>query len=180
MGNHDYLPYSRELSQSQREDGIARLKEAEAAFGWQMLDNGNVNLYRTDGDCISVIGIENLSAKGNFQSYGDIDRASAGADGGFKILISHDPSAWEPFIAGKRDIDLTLSGHTHDMQVSFFGYTPSALIYEQHSGLYSSTYLSGDEEFPQYLYVNTGLGETVFPARIGVPPEISLLVLRRK
>ena len=28
------------------------------------------------------------------------------------------------------------------------------------------------------LYVNPGLGETALPARIGVPPEITLLTLR--
>ena len=192
MGNHDYLPYDRSLAPQMRENGIARLKAAEASFGWTMLDNSNVNLSRGEGERISIIGIENLSAKGNFHSEGDLDQALEGADGGFKILISHDPSAWDAYIAGRTDIDLTLSGHTHNMQVAFFGHTPSALLYPHHSGLYVYDRPSSEESCAcytpspdapdairrQYLYVNTGLGETVFPARIGVLPEITLIRLK--
>ena len=32
----------------------------------------------------------------------------------------------------------------------------------------------------QYLYVNPGLGETIFPARIGVRPEITLITLKSR
>lgn len=78
---------------------------------------------------------------------------------------------WDMEIRGK-DYPLTLSGHTHAMQLSIFGWSPSSLIYKHHKGLYSR---SG-----KYLYVNTGLGETIFPARIGARPEITLITLKRR
>lgn len=73
-------------------------------------------------------------------------------------------------VAGHTDIDLTLSGHTHNSQLRIFGLEPSRLVFRENSGLY--------RDGGQYLYVNDGLGETMFPARIGVPPEITLITLR--
>lgn len=78
---------------------------------------------------------------------------------------------WDMEIRGK-DYPLTLSGHTHAMQLSLLGWSPSSLIFKQNKGLYSSK--------GQYLYVNTGLGETIFPARIGARPEITLIILKKK
>ena len=40
----------------------------------------------------------------------------------------------------------------------------------------SGNYKEGD----QYLYVNVGLGETIFPTRIGARPEITLITLETK
>jgi predicted MPP superfamily phosphohydrolase len=75
-------------------------------------------------------------------------------------------------VVGKEDIPLTLSGHTHAAQFSLFGgWTPSKLLYPHNRGLY--------REQDQYLYVNIGLGETIFPARLGAVPEITLITLRR-
>lgn len=73
-------------------------------------------------------------------------------------------------VAGHTDIDLTLSGHTHNSQLRIFGLEPSRLVFRENSGLY--------RDGGQYLYVNDGLGETMFSARIGVPPEITLITLR--
>ena len=94
------------------------------------------------------------------------------ADGEYKILLSHDPTHWRNGVVAQSDIDLMLAGHTHAMQVMFFGWSPSSLIYDEWGGLYS------EEE--QYLYVNRGLGQTVFKARIGAVPEITLIELKSK
>ena len=32
----------------------------------------------------------------------------------------------------------------------------------------------------QHIHVNIGLGETIFPARIGARPEMTMITLRRK
>lgn len=224
MGNHDYLPYNEALDSASRAEGIRAVRDFERRLGWQLLENGCVNIVRCEGfgrgdaDCdspgacdsceLSVIGVENLAAKGGFDSYGDIAKASEGATGQFRILLSHDPSAWDAYVVGQTDIDLTLSGHTHEMQFSLFGLSPSALLYKQHKGLYradgpiatgdaaiaccpafasmndgsSCDCCAGDAAIacgsPQYLYVNIGLGETIFPARIGAPAEITLITLR--
>lgn len=186
MGNHDYLLYARNLTAQERAQAVDTLKRIQADMGWHLLDNQCVNLYRGKDNCITVIGIENLSANKHFESYGDIPKACLGAEGQFKILISHDPSAWERYVVGSTDIDLTLSGHTHNMQFSLFGASPSAWLYKHHSGLYSTNTLKGtaisstpqDAERVQYLYVNIGLGETIFPARIGAPGEITEITLK--
>ena len=107
-----------------------------------------------------------------YSSYGDLQQAMQGADGAFKVLLSHDPSHWRKEVVGKSDIDLMLAGHTHAMQVMLFGWSPSALIYKEWGGLYSEGW--------QSLYVNRGLGQTVFKARIGAMPEITLLELKHK
>ena len=74
-------------------------------------------------------------------------------------------------ISGK-DYPLTLSGHTHAMQLSLLGWSPSSLAYDEYRGLY--------EDGGRMLYVNIGLGETLFRARIGAVPEITLLELKVK
>lgn len=94
----------------------------------------------------------------------------AGTDGCFRILLSHDPTHWDMEVIG-RDIPLTLSGHTHALQFSLFGWCPSRYLFRHYRGLY--------QEAGQSLYVNTGLGETIFPARIGARPEITLITLSR-
>ena len=78
---------------------------------------------------------------------------------------------WDSDILGK-DYPLTLSGHTHAMQVSLLGWCPSRLMFKQYRGLY----IQGE----QHLYVNIGLGETIFPARIGTRPEITLITLAKR
>lgn len=183
MGNHDYLTHSRVLNAEEKTVEIARLRVLEKEAGWNMLANSHADIFRPDSSCISLIGIENLSPNPQFPSYGDIPAAlntlavkdgtlrQNSPEGTFKILLSHDPSAWDAYVAGRTDIDLTLSGHTHDMQLSLPGFSPCALFYERHRGLYTI----GN----QSLYVNIGLGETIFPARIGARPEITLLKLVR-
>ena len=140
----------------------------EKAMGWNLILNDN-RIIRRSRDSIAVIGVENTSPSRHFPSRGDLYNASEGTDGLFRILLSHDPMHWEAEILGK-DFPLTLSGHTHAMQVSIFGWSPSSLIFKHHKGLYT--------EGNQNIYVNKGLGETIFPARIGACPEITLITLK--
>ena len=79
-------------------------------------------------------------------------------------------------ISGNSDINipLTLSGHTHAMQMEVAGISPAALRYPTWGGLYA------DNDSTHLLYVNIGLGTVGFPARIGAEPEISVLTLHKK
>ena len=106
---------------------------------------------------------------------GDLPRAMSGVHPDqIKILLSHDPSHWDLQVDEKEDIDLTLSGHTHGMQLGIeigkFRWSPSKWTYRHWAGLYG--------ENGQQLYVNRGLGYTGFPGRIGIRPEITLLILQ--
>ncbi len=174
MGNHDYCTYNPGKAVDKGEEA-AKVKAAEREMGWNLLDDTNVKIERGDRN-ISVIGVQNISASRQFQSYGSLEKAMTGADGEYKVLVSHDPTHWRQGVLGKKNIDLMLSGHTHAMQVSLFGWCPSRYMFREYRGLYSEATDFGT----QYIYVNPGLGETIFPLRIGVVPEITLLTLRGK
>ena len=94
----------------------------------------------------------------------------------FKILLSHDPTHWDEEVAGKNNIDLTLSGHTHAMQlgINCFGifWSPVSWKYKHWAGLY--------KEGLQYLYVNRGFGYIGFPGRIGMTPELTIIELKKE
>jgi predicted MPP superfamily phosphohydrolase len=91
-------------------------------------------------------------------------------------LLSHDPSEWDEEVVGKTNIDLTLSGHTHGMQLGFrisgLKWSPAEWKYPRWAGLYHIN--------TQYLYVNVGLGYIGFPGRIGIRPEITVIELHCK
>ena len=173
LGNHDYSFYNRWPDEEQRKKDAAAIIERQRAIGWNLLLNENRNITRSlngQTDTISIIGVENISSKHKFRSFGNLGKAMQGADGTFKILMTHDPSHWRKEVLPKTDIDLTLSGHTHAMQSTFFGWSIISFIYKEYKGLY--------KEDKQHLYVNIGLGETMFPFRVGAKPEITVITLR--
>ena len=175
MGNHDYCPYNDWDSDAAREKAVEEVRRCERDLGWILLDNSHADIIRSNTvsgqDTLSVVGVENISAMPQFETHGNLAEAMEGAGGDFKVLLSHDPTHWRAGVLGKTDIDLMLAGHTHNAQCRILGLEPSRLVFRENSGLYSSEDISGC----QYLYVNDGLGETMFPARIGVPPEITVI-----
>lgn len=168
LGNHDYSIYSNSSAQA-RQAHLENLISREKALGWDLLLDEH-RIISKDTDSIAVIGVQNTSPSRHFPSKGDLKKASKGTNGMFRIVLSHDPMHWENEILGQ-DYPLTLSGHTHAMQLSLLGWSPSRLLFDQYRGLYTR---SG-----QSIYVNPGLGETIFPARIGVRPEITVITLTR-
>ena len=171
LGNHDYSEYRRWDSQQAKREALEELKRREGEMGWRLLINENEAIVRGE-DKLSVIGVENISGNRSFRTYGNLQKALKGADGEYKILLSHDPTHWRAEVVGKSDIDLTLSGHTHAMQISLLGWSPASLMYDEYRGLYN--------EGKQHLYVNVGLGQTAVNARFGAAPEITLITLKHK
>ena len=169
LGNHDYCTYRRPSEGSERTGGLRELIAAERGLGWTLLSNEN-RLIGRGGDTLAVAGVENISGSRHFPSTGDLAKALTGTEGFFTVLLSHDPSHWDRE-AREKGIPLMLSGHTQSAQFSLFGLSPSRLLFKQYRGLY--------QQQGQYLYVNVGLGETIFPARIGATPEITLITLRK-
>ena len=165
LGNHDYGTYADTSGNL-----LPALIDRQAALGWDLLLNEH-KVLRRGADSIVVLGVENTSTSHFFPSKGDLPKASEGTDGAFRIVLTHDPMHWESEILGQ-DYALTLSGHTHAMQLSIFGWSPSSLMFKHSDGLYTNG--------SQHLYVNAGLGETLFPARIGARPEITLITLKKK
>jgi len=103
------------------------------------------------------------------------------------VLLSHNPNSFHR--AAELGIELSLAGHTHGGQVKFeivdHSISPARLISPFVAGLYHlpmSSYAGAAARNglqKAALYVNRGLGTLGFPVRIGVPPEITLLTLRR-
>lgn len=169
LGNHDYGIYAEKDNGRSSDEILEAIIRKEKELGWQLLMDEHI-IIRRGTDSIAVTGVQNTSPSRHFPSKGNLGKASRGTEGMFRILLTHDPMHWEMEVTGK-DYPLTLSGHTHAMQFSIFGWCPSRYIFRQYRGLYKN----GD----QYLYVNTGLGETIFPVRIGTPPEITAITLKR-
>ncbi len=165
LGNHDYGTYADNSGTL-----LPALIDRQTALGWDLLLNEHKVLHK-GADSIVVIGVGNSSPSHFFPSNGDLSKASEGTEGAFRIVLTHDPMHWESEILGL-DYALTLSGHTHAMQLSILGWSPSSLIFRHSNGLYT--------EGVQHLYVNVGLGETLFPARIGARPEITLITLKKQ
>lgn len=187
LGNHDYCMYSRWENESDRMAAVEEIIGRQRKMGWNVLLDSNVNIVRPSSayagvlqDTISIVGVENTSGSRHFPTYGSLSRAMEGAEGAYKILMSHDPTHWRQEVAYRKDIDLMLSGHTHAMQFALFGWSPSGLLFEEYSGLYGGPDSAEDGMAGNWLYVNVGLGETALPARIGVRPEITLITLKRK
>ena len=173
LGNHDYGAYFQWKSKEEEAANLEQVKEQIRACGFDLL----LNEHRTislNGHSLEIIGVENWG-KPPFPQHGDLSRALEGSDRTLiRILLSHDPSHWDLQVRGKEKIELTLSGHTHAMQIGIeignFKWSPSQWTYKHWAGLY--------RENGQYLYVNRGLGYTGFPGRVGIRPEITLLTLQ--
>ena len=168
LGNHDYCPYKRNSSAEQAARDLEYVKQIERRAGWRMLLNENIPVVR-GGDTIHIVGVEN-TGRPPFPSYGDLKGAMRGLpEGGFKVLLSHDPTHWRDEVLPASDIQLTLSGHTHAMQLKVCGFSPSSLMYSEWGGMY--------EHDGRMLNVSTGTGGNL-PFRLGAWPEIVVVTLR--
>jgi uncharacterized protein len=122
------------------------------------------------------------------------------------ILLSHNPNSFPR--AAELGIELSLAGHTHggQIQVEILDHrlSPARFITDYIAGLYQRPLFAPSVELPRQgkggypeaprvsgspdafaakgmssIYVNAGLGTVGAPVRIGVPPEITLITLRR-
>lgn len=175
LGNHDYGDYVQwPIDGITKEQNLENLKKVHADLGWRLLMNEHVALER-NGEQIALLGIENWSAKARFPKHGKLNLASAGTEKyPFKILMSHDPSHWHSQVTPDyKDVDLTLSGHTHGMQfgveIPGFKWSPVQYMYKEWAGLY--------EDAKQKLYVNRGFGFIGYPGRVGILAEITVIEL---
>ena len=175
-GNHDYGDYVPWDSAEEKAENFKHFMQTHADMGWHLLMNEHKILER-DGQQIAIIGIENWGHALHFPKYGKLDVAHKGTENiPFKILMSHDPSHWDVQVRTEyKDIDLTLSGHTHGFQFGienrFIKWSPSQWVYKQWAGLY--------QEGKQYIYVNRGFGFLGYPGRVGILPEITEITLRK-
>jgi predicted MPP superfamily phosphohydrolase len=174
-GNHDYGDYKRWPSQQAKAQNLKNLFDGHRQMNFNLLLNEN-RIIEVAGEKLAVIGIENWGA-GGFSKYGKLEKAYAGSeDTPVKLLLSHDPSHWDAQVRPLYpDIDIAFAGHTHGFQfgveIGDLKWSPSQYVYKQWAGLYQNG--------SQYLYVNRGFGYLGYPGRIGMPPELTLIELKR-
>lgn len=178
LGNHDYGTYAKWSSKEDEELNFEQICDLSPQMGFTLLRNQNVTLTK-NGQSIFLAGSENWGARMNFMKYGDLDKTLQGVESeDFKVLMTHDPSHWEAqILAHPKNIQLTLSGHTHGSQFGidipgFIKWSPVQYIYKQWAGLY--------EKGRKYLYVNRGFGYHAYMGRTGIWPEITVIEMRRK
>lgn len=214
LGNHDYGDYVDWPSQEAKRQNLDNLKKYQAEMGWKMLNNESefirkVSEVKTDStmttvvDSIALIGVENWGEP-PFGQYGDLAKSypETGKTGlndrNFKILLTHNPEHWVREVRKESNIDLSLSGHTHAMQMSVnaFGkrWSPSAMKYSTWGGFYTNGDNGTIEDFGNpdvrtmtrsldkpSIYVNIGSGEVGIPFRlVSAYPEITLFTFKKK
>lgn len=179
LGNHDVGTYIKDSLSLPAEVNTRRLVALQEAMGWRILRDTTVWLRR-GGDSISLSGISFDPALRERRHdrrlpvppLDDIYRSLPA--GGWNLTLSHLPQNWDAILASGRG-DLTLAGHVHAMQlkVRLFGhsYSPARLMYPRWSGRY--------DEQGRTLSICDGSGYVGYPLRLGAPPQITLITLRR-
>jgi hypothetical protein len=103
-------------------------------------------------------------------------------DGAPVVLLAHEPDIF-PRVPNR--VALVLSGHTHGGQVRLFGYSP--VVPSRYGNRYAYGHViestiaaapaTGGDNPPRHLVVSGGLGCSMVPMRVGVPPEITVVTV---
>lgn len=167
LGNHDYCMYQPGLTAAEQLREVERVVAAERSMGWNVLLNSHRMLCR-GSDNLCLAGVENVG-KPPFPERGSLSRALQGVpQGTCTVLLSHDPWHWRHGVTANSDVALTLSGHTHALQMQIGSFSPASWFMPEWGGLY--------RQGSQQLYVSTGVGGSV-PYRLGAWPAVELLTL---
>ena len=168
LGNHDYAKYV-ECSEAQKVANCRETISLEKQMGWTVLLNGH-RIIQRGKDHLIIAGMENDGDGKRFPQLGNINKTLKGVkDNDFILMLEHDPSSWRRKIIPDGRAQLTLSGHTHNMQFSLFGWSPISLTGRETNGWYT--------ENSQSLFITAGLGGLI-PFRFGATGEIVVLTLK--
>lgn len=177
LGNHDYGDYASWDSKVDKQANLQELFDIQKSMGWNLLMDEHVSINR-GSDALKIIGIQNWGG-GRFPKYGDLKKASTGLKKqDFKVLMSHDPTHWDAQVKGNDlNFQLTLSGHTHGMQMGieipgWIKLSPAWFVYKKWAGIY--------KEYDRFLNVNRGFGFLGYSGRAGIWPEITVIKLKKR
>lgn len=155
FGNHDY-------------GGGAQYKYEDImnAGGFQVLVNEIVTFEDSN---LRLIGIDDLLI-----GYGDpsiIDQAGSDM---YNLVFCHEPDIVDKI--RDSNADYMVAGHTHGGQIRVPFYTQKFLP------SYGEKYVKGEYKLSNQnqtiLYVNSGLGTTKIPARLGAVPELTYITIQ--
>jgi predicted MPP superfamily phosphohydrolase len=165
LGNHDWWD-DRTAQRAGRGPIVAARALRDA--GIPVLENEAVRLTK-DGRPFWLLGLGDQLAllqgrrrpRGVDDLPGALERITDDAPA---ILLAHEPDIF-PTVPDR--VALTLSGHTHGGQVRLFGYSP--MVPSRYGNRYAYGHVVEDG---RHLVVSGGLGTSILPVRLGVPPEI--------
>lgn len=170
LGNHDYAEYIG-ADEAMKVANCRETVSLERQMGWNVLLNEHGTIEHGK-DHMILAGMENDGDGKRFPQKGDVDKTLENVTSDdFILMMEHDPSAWRRKIITDGRAQLTLSGHTHKMQFSIFGWCPLSLTGKEYNGWY--------KEGDQQLFVTAGLGGLI-PFRFGATGEIVVLTLKRE
>jgi predicted MPP superfamily phosphohydrolase len=164
MGNHEeYVGCRNYLQRQVARAGLTFLRHAATR-----IHRGNATL--------NIVGVD-YQRSTNRQNYlPNIERLVI--PGATNVLLSHNPDVFP--MALRRGFQAVLSGHTHGGQVNVEilhqNLNPARFRTPYTSGLYQ---LGAADEAQASCFVTNGIGTIGVPVRLGAPPEIALLRLRR-
>ncbi len=93
--------------------------------------------------------------------------------GAFNLLLSHNPDVFP--VAARQGYAVTIAGHTHGGQIRV-----EILNADLNPGHFYTPYVDGVyRKGPASIFVSRGIGTIAVPARVGAPPEVSLVRLCR-
>jgi predicted MPP superfamily phosphohydrolase len=159
LGNHDHFADSNEV------------RHWLTSIGMTVLVNEAHHIHRAHGaSTLQIAGIDD-SEKGSVDPLAGIRPADADLP---TVVFSHHPDGVE-LLSRDRRVDLVLAGHTHGGQV-VLPVIGAPLTLSQICGHRTASGWVPNDRAP--LYVSRGVG-TQIPLRIGCPPEVLVVRLRR-
>lgn len=129
-------------------------------------------VIRRGGSELVLAGTGDPAARRLPEGGPDIDRTLAGVPpGAFVVALAHNPALWPPL--AKHGVRLTLSGHTHWGQLAIprLGWSLASP--------FNTFAMGGYRDGASMLYVHPGTNYWGIPFRLGTPPEVALVTLRR-
>src|SRR5919112_93198 len=161
-GNHDVYAGWDEVEDSLR----------EARLGTILVND--VELVHRGSATLALLGTGDPAggARGNSRAAPDVDGALARVpDHATTIAFAHNPALWPALAA--RGVALTLSGHTH------WGQFPLPKLGWSLASPFLQHAMGAHTEKGSLLYISPGTGYWGIPFRLGAPPEVTLVTLRR-
>jgi hypothetical protein len=170
LGNHDWWS-DRKTQSTKRGPPVARA--AIERVGIPVYENDAVRLLN-NGRPFWLVGLGDQIAfklgRRRFRGVDDLTGAMAKVgDSAPVILLAHEPDI---FVRVGRRVSLTLSGHTHGGQVRLLGYSP--VVPSKYGNRFAYGHVVEDG---RHLVISGGLGCSIVPVRVNVPPEIVLIEL---
>ena len=170
LGNHDWWS---DHGAQQRGKGPVVARSALEAVGIPVYENDVVRLEKA-GRPFWLAGLADqlalIQGQGQYLGTDDLKGTLAKiTDDAPAILLAHEPDIF-PEVPDR--IALTLSGHTHGGQIRILGYAP--LVPSRFGNRFGYGHIIEND---RHLIVSGGLGCSILPVRLGMPPEIVVVEL---